>query len=213
MDPYNTADARRDASTPVDIPAPLPPLHPQLPPAATSQAGARAGNPYAAPRSRVRSAAAFPEFADAAPAQRWMRLVAVLLDAAIIMVPTMVMNVAIASLRNPFAPRSAPLPDSVKLLLALYLIGIAVYVVVQLVMLHRNGQTLGKRLMAIRIVRSDGSRAGLGRIFLLRSLVPSLIGAIPLVGMFFALIDALFIFADDRRCLHDRFADTIVVDA
>lgn len=211
MDPYNTADAHRDAASPVAASGPQPPL---LPPAATAvPPGARAGNPYAAPISRVRDAVAFPEFAGAAPAQRWMRLVAVLLDSAIIMVPTYMVSAMLTSMRNPFAPRSAALPDGIKLLLALYLIGLAVYLVVQLVMLHRHGQTLGKRLMGIRIVRSDGSRAGLGRLFLLRGLVPGLIGAIPMLGMFFALIDALFIFADDRRCLHDRFADTIVVDA
>ena len=211
MDPYNTADANRAATSPAATQGTQPPQLPPVPPPA--HAGSHAGNPYAAPSARVRDAIAFPEFADAELAQRWMRLVAVLLDAAIVMVPSFIVSSIVASMRQPFALRSAPLPDGVVLLLALYLLGLGAYVVVQLVMLHRSGQTLGKRLMGIRIVRSDGTRAGLGRIFLLRALVPNLIGAIPFVGYFFVLIDALFIFADDRRCLHDRFADTIVVDA
>jgi uncharacterized RDD family membrane protein YckC len=72
---------------------------------------------------------------------------------------------------------------------------------------------VGKKLAGIRIVRSDGSRAGLRRIFLLRSVVPGVFGAIPLIGPFFSLIDTLFIFGEERRCVHDLIADTIVVNA
>jgi uncharacterized RDD family membrane protein YckC len=43
--------------------------------------------------------------------------------------------------------------------------------------------------------------------------VPALISAIPKVGRFFGLIDALAIFTPERRCIHDYIADTIVVDA
>ena len=78
-------------------------------------------------------------------------------------------------------------------------------------LLHRQGQTLAKSWLSIRIVRTDGSRSGLGRIFWLRYFFPTLIGAIPCVGGIFSLVDALFIFADDRRCLHDHMADTMVV--
>lgn len=206
MDPYNTADAHRAAASPAAQGANPPALPPVLPPTRSVH---DASNPYSAPASRVRDAIRFAEVVDAEPAQRWMRLVAVLLDAGIVMVPTWMMGAMLESVRRPFAQPS----DGAKLLLLVYLLGLATFVVVQLVMLHRSGQTVGKRLMGIRIVRADGSRAGLRRIFLLRLLVPNLIAAIPFLGLFFALIDSLFIFADDRRCLHDRFADTIVVDA
>jgi uncharacterized RDD family membrane protein YckC len=68
-------------------------------------------------------------------------------------------------------------------------------------------------MLGIKIVRNDGSRAGLGRIFWLRMFVPGLVGAIPLVGGLFGLIDPLFIFGEEKRCLHDLIADTIVVTA
>lgn len=72
-----------------------------------------------------------------------------------------------------------------------------------------NGQSIAKKLLAIRVVRSDGSPATLGRIFWLRNVVNTLISVVP----FYFLIDFLFIFAEDRQCLHDKIADTIVVKA
>ena len=36
---------------------------------------------------------------------------------------------------------------------------------------------------------------------------------VPFVGGLVSLVDALLIFRDDRRCLHDEIADTIVVTA
>jgi hypothetical protein len=36
-------------------------------------------------------------------------------------------------------------------------------------------------------------------------------GAIPFVGNFVGLVDALMIFGEDHRCLHDRIAGTRVI--
>ena len=79
--------------------------------------------------------------------------------------------------------------------------------------LRQHGQSVGKRLLGIKIVRTDGARAGLGRIFSLRILVPNVIYMVPILGALFALVDALFIFRDDRRCIHDLMADTQVIAA
>lgn len=86
-------------------------------------------------------------------------------------------------------------------------------VAVQIYMLVTRSQTVGKRAMKVRIVRADGSRISFGRIFGLRYLVPALIGAIPIVGGIFSLVDSLFIFRQDRRCIHDLIADSVVVQA
>jgi uncharacterized RDD family membrane protein YckC len=79
--------------------------------------------------------------------------------------------------------------------------------------LHANGQTLAKKLLGIRVVRRDGSHCGLARIFFARNLPVTVLGAIPFDGSLVSLVDALLIFRDDRRCLHDEIADTIVVKA
>jgi len=78
--------------------------------------------------------------------------------------------------------------------------------------LHRDGQTLGKKAVGIRVLRSDTRHCELWRIFVLRFLPVTLLGAIPAVGFVISLVDALMIFGQERRCLHDLIADTIVVD-
>jgi formylglycine-generating enzyme required for sulfatase activity/tetratricopeptide (TPR) repeat protein/uncharacterized RDD family membrane protein YckC len=81
----------------------------------------------------------------------------------------------------------------------------------QIYLLSTQGQSIGKKFVGIRIMKPDGGNAGFVRAFLLRSCVPSLIGAIPYLGQALAVVDILFIFGDRRRCLHDRIAGTIVV--
>lgn len=76
--------------------------------------------------------------------------------------------------------------------------------------LTRDGQTLGKKAMKIRIVNhDDGGNAGFGRVIMLRGVVNSLLANIP----FYALVDILFIFGSEQRCLHDLIAKTKVVQA
>ena len=74
-----------------------------------------------------------------------------------------------------------------------------------------NGQSVGKRIVGIKVVRTDGSRASFARIVLLRNVVSGLPTLFPYVGLLYQLIDPLFIYQESRRCLHDMLADTIVV--
>jgi len=78
--------------------------------------------------------------------------------------------------------------------------------------LARDGQTLGKKALGIRIVRDNtGEPVALLRLLLLRSVVSWILGAVPIVGGLFSIVDACFIFRPDRRCVHDHIADTKVV--
>lgn len=74
-----------------------------------------------------------------------------------------------------------------------------------------RGQTLGKMLLRIRIARPDGTAASPGRLIGLRYGLPALFGLVPAIGLAFTLIDSLFIFRASHRCLHDSFADTVVL--
>lgn len=83
--------------------------------------------------------------------------------------------------------------------------GVAIY---NMVLTMNTGETIGKRMMAIRIVKeSDCSPPGFVHGVLLRSWVMILLSQVPFVG----LIDVLMIFGDKRQCLHDMIASTRVV--
>jgi uncharacterized RDD family membrane protein YckC len=84
---------------------------------------------------------------------------------------------------------------------------------VNLALMARHGQTLGKRWLGIKVVRSDGSPLTLGRYVGLRVLPVNLLAQVPLLGVFVALADPLMIFRMSQKCLHDEIADTIVVEA
>ncbi len=193
MDPYNSGGV---------LPAGG---HAPQPPVMSSNA-----NPYAAPGAAVRD---MRDEADVVLATRLARLGAALIDSAIVMLPLMMIAVpayqGYVARANGMPAPGAALGSTAMMLLGL---GFLAFSVLQLVLLYRHGQTVGKKIVGIRIVRPDGGRASFPRLFFLRYGVPSLIGWIPLVGPIFALVNVLFIFGEERRCLHDRIADTIVVN-
>jgi uncharacterized RDD family membrane protein YckC len=146
-----------------------------------------------------------PEAVQAEPAARSTRLIAALLDGLIWGLAVLVVGV-ISNVTGFRAVDDDPTTSMAGLaLFAWYLLLFVVYVW----QLAARGQTPGKRLLAIRIVRLDGSRASFGHVVVLRTLLAGLLWLVP--G--FALVDPLFIFRADRRCLHDLLAGTKVVAA
>lgn len=162
-----------------------------------------AANPYAAPAARVTDETS----GDLVKASRGTRLGAVLLDSAVIVVVAIVAAVFV-----PDIARGSGSSTAAGVVLGVVFLALAGFGIYQIVLLYSNGQTFGKKLLGIKIVRGDGSRASLPRILVLRYLVPSLLGMIPYLGVVFSLLDPLFIFGEEKRCLHDMIADTIVVD-
>lgn len=90
---------------------------------------------------------------------------------------------------------------------------IVAYVVVQALLLSIRGQTMGKWVARIAIVRfPDGSHAGFARAFLIRYLLMNLLYSVPSpIGAIIFLTDVMFIFNGPRHCLHDIIAGTQVV--
>ena len=79
-------------------------------------------------------------------------------------------------------------------------------------MVSTRGQSLGKRILGLRIVRfGTGAPAGFLHGWLLRAVVPGIISCLPWIGYLFLIVNYCFIFREDRRCLHDLIADTCVV--
>ncbi len=198
MDPYNSADANA-------LPA-------GTGGAGSAMATGHAGNPYAAPGAVVRDV---HDEGDVVLASRLARLGAALLDTSIVVVPAILIAAVLPDFRDAITdPTGTTQPGGATLgVLGLFGLAVISFGIYQLVLLYRHGQTVGKKIVGIRIVRPDGSRASFPRLLFLRYFVPGLIGAIPLLGLLFSLVNVLFIFGEERRCLHDRIADTIVVNA
>jgi uncharacterized RDD family membrane protein YckC len=161
-------------------------------------------NPYQPPVAELRDLT-LP--GEAQPlAGRLMRLVAVIIDGLFYSVASLVVGLGAG-----FSDDAIDTLWGVSL--ALYLVSMALVLGVNIYLLHRSGQTIGKLAVNIKIVRSDGSRAGLARLFFLRTLLIWILYWIPLFNLLFILIDVMFIFRHDRRCVHDFIADTKVVNA
>jgi uncharacterized RDD family membrane protein YckC len=97
-------------------------------------------------------------------------------------------------------------------LLSLSLVSLIGFLVLHGYLLHTSGQTIGKRLLGIRIVSAtDGQIISLGRVFGLRYVPIQIASVLPAIGNILPLLDVLFIFREDRRCLHDLIAGTKVV--
>ncbi|WP_346332228.1 RDD family protein [Prosthecobacter sp. SYSU 5D2] len=75
----------------------------------------------------------------------------------------------------------------------------------------QQGQTLGKKLLNLKIVRRDGRPADRMHIITKRLLPVWLVGAIPYLGALVLLADALCIFRPGRNTLHDDLAETKVI--
>ena len=79
---------------------------------------------------------------------------------------------------------------------------------IQMFLLIKHGQTVGKKVRGIRIVRQiDGLNGGFMTNVMLRSVMNQVLRLFP----FYGIIDVLFVFSPRNRCLHDRLAGTLVV--
>ncbi|MGY3040253.1 putative RDD family membrane protein YckC [Rhodanobacter sp. TND4EL1] len=169
-------------------------------------------NPYAAPAAVIDDVQAWDAYdLENRKAGRGKRLGAALLDGLISVIwlaPVVWAGFMAVDVRRGIKPAGP--------MVALMLLGLALMItiiVVNCLMLHRSGQTIGKRALDIAVVRTDGSQVSLPRYIFLRVAPMLVLGMIPLVGKVSGLIDPLLIFGKEKRCLHDLIADTIVVDA
>jgi uncharacterized RDD family membrane protein YckC len=117
----------------------------------------------------------------------------------------------------------ALLGGRVGALLAVIVLAVAISLAVliaQIVLLVKHGQTIGKKVLGIRMITSAGDIPSIWRVFFLRWLPFAVVSAVmqmvlkkPGTGSIIHLVDVLLIFQPTRRCLHDLFADTHVVKA
>lgn len=92
-------------------------------------------------------------------------------------------------------------------------IGLVVLFIINLYLLINHSQSVGKFLLKMQIVDYNTmAPAGFIECFILRVLVNGVICILPCVGFFYFLVDSMFVFSDEHRCLHDRLSGTLVID-
>lgn len=163
-------------------------------------------NPYQSPNSTIE------DYASATGlelAERVTRLGAAIIDGLI----SLVIIVPIMFMTGFFSMAYSGEQPGIGYSLMIGLLGMVIFLAIQFVPLKQSGQTWGKRFLKIKIVNMDGSQPEVMRLIGLRYVLPQLISSIPLVGGLFALVNILFIFRADRRCIHDLIAGTQVVKA
>lgn len=97
--------------------------------------------------------------------------------------------------------------------LAFSIFSFAFYIGINWKFLSTSGQTIGKKVAKTRIVTMDGRVPSMVDLVGKRYAFFSLIGLIPFVGGLLSLVNILFIFGSERRCLHDLLAGTRVIKA
>ena len=147
------------------------------------------------------------------PAGRGSRLGAVIIDS-IIIIPILI-GIAIGTgFWDNFLHRAMHgIPLSLNEKLIIFLIGQSLFLILNGILLTNHGQTIGKRIMKVKIVDLDGQHVGILKLYSLRYLVFSLVSQIPVAGGLLSLVNVLSIFGKERKCLHDILAGTKVVAA
>ncbi len=162
-------------------------------------------NPYTPPKSELadqQSAAPQVELAD-----RGIRLLAAIIDSLIILIVFLPI-LWFAGFYKAILANEVDFLFSIKVTL----VGFLVYVLIQGFPLYYWGQTWAKRLVDIRIVDLEGRQPEFWKLIVLRYGVIQAIGLIPFLGGLFGFANPLFIFGEERRCLHDRIAGTRVIN-
>jgi uncharacterized RDD family membrane protein YckC len=178
---------------------------PAVPPLAAGPTAADAS----APAPALVTAASGP--AGTEPASRWLRLGSAILDSIIssfFLLPGLGSLFVAGIFNKPHQPTT----PFIIIGICAFAFGALILLGIQIYLLSTAGQTMGKKLLGLRIVNyADGTNPGFVKAFLLRSFVNGLIGCVPIVGPLYSLVDLCFIFGAERRCIHDLIAGTVVV--
>lgn len=161
-------------------------------------------NPYAAPQAQVTDVA--PTLGELA--SPWLRLGGAIIDwliVGILVLPVIGFYT--------FSVVAAGGEPSFLANVGFAILGFVVFVAVQGYFLNQSGQTIAKKLLKMKIVDDNGNKPEFVKMIGLRYAVVQFAQLVPFLGFIYFLVDALFIFRDDRRRISDLLAGTRVVMA
>ncbi len=160
-------------------------------------------NPYSAPDSNLNQQ---PVVQGVELASYGQRFLAALIDGLLLMVIVLPIWFMFA-----FSSVMAGKEPSTAVTMGMGLLSMVAYIVLNFHFLNKSGQTIGKKAMGIRVVELDNNKPSVQTLIVKRYLPTALVSMVPVVGWIFSLVDILFIFREDRRCVHDLIAGTKVV--
>jgi len=163
-------------------------------------------NPYAPPKAAV----ADPVDGESEPntlATRRQRAWAATLDSLIALLVSVPLEIHFKFLDYVLQAEEIP----IGLTYGVAALSFVLFMLLNAYFLYRNGQTIGKLLVGIRIATLDGGVPDLWRIIGLRYAPAWLVALLPYVGFILGTLDVLFVYRADRRCIHDLIAGTQVL--
>ncbi|AUZ05584.1 MULTISPECIES: RDD family protein [Vitreoscilla] len=168
----------------------------------------------------------YDEFELANPGKRIAAYILNYLIGAVAYIPLIWGVVEIAGGYSGMNPESNIQPELSGFGIGLTMLGgvlILGFLIFQAVLMSKTGQSLGKRIMKIKVVDEEGENPGFKGVVLMREIVPNLaltviamipfIGGIIQFGFWIACLVMLFLIDRNRQTLQDLIAKTYVVDA
>lgn len=148
-------------------------------------------------------------------ASRWARLGAAVLDSVILALAVTPVAFALGVFESVLANAEVGAEGlSAQYTVTMALLGACAFFLINGYLLATRGQTVGKKLVGIKMVdMSSRQLLPFTKLIGLRYLPVWVVAYLPMLGGILPLIDALFIFRGDKRCIHDLIAGTQVVNA
>lgn len=143
-------------------------------------------------------------------ASRWSRLGASIIDSlimAVFIVPVSYFSGGFDGLSN-----NPPTEPALSYQVIMALLGFGLYCAINWNYLKLNGQTVGKKLLGIKIVHLDGSQPSVNTLVFKRYAFYIFMPYVPLVGAIVSMVGILMVFGKQRRALHDRVVKTKVIN-
>ena len=141
-------------------------------------------------------------------ASRWLRLWAAIIDSIIMMCFT----VPILYFTGAFEQISAGIQPPLMYTILTGLAGLLGFYLININLLLTKGQTIGRKVSNIKIVDLNNNLPTKTHLLKRYSVYLSL-AYIPIIGEWLSLINILFIFGKEKRCVHDLVGQTKVVNS
>lgn len=169
----------------------------------TQSLAAPAPEPFRHGLARLAPADRAAEMAARPKAGFWIRFVAYFFDGAIVGFVQFLLGLAFGLVTGLFAHSAGETQTALSVLSGL--LGITISLVYGVFFIGYCGQTPGKMVVRVKVMRTDGQELGYGRAFLREVIGKFLSGILLCIGYLMVAFDS------QKQGLHDKIADTYVI--